>query len=136
MLPVIEDDLTEEYEVEEQSDLTFKMNMTEEEESISGIVEGIESVKQAVYNILNTERYEYLAFPFDYGVELSDLVGRSLDYVIAEIERRIPDALLQDDRITGVDDFNYDMQKKGELLCSFTVHSVYGDAQESKEVEI
>ncbi|MFQ8776837.1 MAG: DUF2634 domain-containing protein [Roseburia sp.] len=27
-------------------------------------------MKQAIYNILNTERYQYIIFSWDYGVEL------------------------------------------------------------------
>ena len=59
---------------------------------------------QAVYLILNVERYAFPIYSRDYGSELSDLIGTPRDYAISEIKRRITEALTQDDRITSVDD--------------------------------
>ena len=66
-----------------------------------GIAQGLEAVRQAVYLILNVERYAYPIYSRNYGCELADLIGRPRDYAMSEMKRRITEALLQDDRITG-----------------------------------
>ena len=52
----------------------------------------------------------------------------------AELERRISEALLQDDRIESVDSFEYDYSKKGVVLVTFQVHTLFGTFDEEKVV--
>lgn len=101
---------------------------------IGDYVDGIEAVKQSVYKILNTERYQYLIYSSDYGVEFFDLLGEPVDFVCAEAERRIPEALLQDDRITDVSDFEFGVDRKGVVNVSFVVNTVFGKFEAEKAV--
>jgi len=80
---------------------TFKIDFDKGKEV--GMTDGIEAVKQAIYLILNTERYQYLIFSFNYGVEFDSLAGKEREYVEAELKRRIEEALLQDDRIESIE---------------------------------
>ncbi|MBP1961166.1 DUF2634 domain-containing protein [Paenibacillus aceris] len=66
---------------------------------IVGIVDRLEAVKQAVYKILQTERFEHTIYGSDYGSELSSVIGKSDTYVRVELNRRIQEALMQDDRL-------------------------------------
>ena len=133
MLPegaeLFEDDI----EIEEEPSRNYRMN--QKEFRVRGKVDGLEAVKQAVFKMLNTERYQYLIYSWDYGVELLDLFGESISYVCPELERRITEALLQDDRIEEVDGFEFEVSG-GTVKASFTVHTVFGDMQAQKEVEI
>lgn len=98
--------------------------------------DGLEAVKQSVFKILNTERYDYLIYSWDYGIELKNLYGKSPMYVCPEIERMVKEALLQDDRINGVDDFKFDISKKGVVSVVFTVHTIFGNLNEEMVVNI
>lgn len=102
---------------------------------ISGSVDSLEAVRQAVYCILNTERYDHLIFSWNYGVELKDLYGRPAPFVKSEVKRRIREALLQDKRVRDVGGFVF-RQERGLLKVSFTVHSTLGDLQMDKEVAV
>ncbi len=102
---------------------------------LSGELDGLEAVRQAVFLILNVQRYEYLIHSWNYGVELRHLLGRPIPFVLPEIKRCVREALLQDSRITGVDGFSFDRQGK-TVLARFTVHTVFGDVEAEKEVEI
>lgn len=114
---------------------TYKMKI--EEERVDGkIVDEVEAVKQAVYKILNTERYKHIIYSTDYGVELADLFGKPIPYVLPEIPRRITEALLVDDRIKKVDNFELDYNKKGDVTCLFVVHSIFGAFDAEKKVTI
>lgn len=102
---------------------------------VQGYAEGIEAVRQAVELILQTERYEYLIFSYNYGVELGDLFGKDADYCIPEIERRVCEALSTDDRVLSVDNFVHNVEK-GKICSQFNVKTRYGDFQTGREVEI
>ena len=98
--------------------------------------DSLEAVQQTVFKILNTERYKHLIYSWNYGIELADLFGQPVTYACPEIERRVTEALLQDDRITGVDEFEFDTSKKSVVSVKFTVHTLFGDIQEEKVVNI
>lgn len=114
-------------------DLTYKINI--DKNRISEYVDELDAVIQAIYLILNTERYEYLIYSWDYGIELLDLYGMPMPYVISEIKRRVEDALTQDDRIDSVSDFTF--EKTGtKLYVTFTVNSTFGDVEIDMEVDV
>ena len=91
-----------------------------------GYCDELEAVRQAIYKILNTERYQYLIYSWNYGIELADLFGQPIPYVYAEIQRRITEALLQDDRITDVYDFDFS-NNSDDVLCKFSVKTRFGE---------
>lgn len=102
---------------------------------ISGYTDNLDALKQAIYLILNTERYKHVIYSWDYGVELADLFGKPMPYVISEIPRRIKDALIQDDRIDDVVDFEFEA-KKNKLHTTFTVISNLGNISTEMEVAV
>jgi len=102
---------------------------------IQGYTDGLDALKQAIYKVLNTERYEYPIYSFNYGIELENLIGKDPVYVQIELKRRIRECLLRDDRITEVDNFKFEVNGD-EIKCTFDVHSIYGDLTVSREVNI
>ena len=115
---------------------TIQHQMILESKRITGKCDDLDAVRQAIYKILNTERYAYEIYSWQYGIELIDLIGESADYAIPEIERRVEEALMTDDRITGVDTFEFTQSAKNKILATFTVHTIYGDATEEVTVNI
>lgn len=103
---------------------------------INGMCDRQPAMVQVVDKILNTERYDYIIYSWNYGVELADLINKPINYVCAEIPHRIKEALLQDDRILSVEDFSFDTSKKGSVVASFTVHTVFGDFNTQKVVNV
>lgn len=121
-------------DAETQTSDTYRMDTTEE--LICGSASDIDAMKQAIFKILQTERYENLIYSANYGVELADLFGQPLSYVQPELERRISEALLQDERIQSVSDFAFEQVGKSELLVTFKVGTVFGDINEKTTVNI
>lgn len=102
---------------------------------IVGFCDDVEALKQAIYIILNTERYEYLIYSDDYGFELNGVIGNDKFLMESELKRRIREALIQDDRIENVDNFTFQYDKDS-VDISFTVFSIYGEISLNKEVMI
>lgn len=132
MIPSTTAFLEQDFEIEEQPTHTYKMNL--ETKVIGGYTDDIEAIKQVIFKILMTERYQYIMYSWNYGIETLDLYGEPISYVCPELERRIAEALTWDDRIQSVDNFEFDISKKGEVLVTFTVHTVFGDVTGEKVV--
>ena len=132
MIPSNNEILSVDLEVENQPSKNYKMHI--EQNIINDSCDELEAMKQVIYKILNTERYQYIIYSWNYGIELHDLFGEPVSYVCPELERRISEALMQDDRIESVDDFEFDVSKKRTVNVSFTVHTIYGSVEIEKAV--
>lgn len=133
MLPKTTTRIPSSIKVVQQPSKTFRMDM--ENKRIVGFVDGLDAVAQSVYCTLGTERYEHIIYSWNHGVELQNLTGKPISYVKSELKRRITEALIQDDRISGVDTFDFEV-KQGRLNVSFTVHTNTGEIREKMEVGI
>ena len=110
---------------------TYKLSA----DKIEGFVDELEALKQSIYKVLSTERYEYPIYSFSYGIAWKELIGEEEAYVRAEMKRMIQETLLRDDRITEVDGFSFTFS--GDICrCAFQVSSIYGETEIETEVEI
>lgn len=134
MIPHNDSDILRELNTSEQSSYTYAMDI--DNNRIIGNTDGLLAVKQAVYKILNTERYASPIYSRNYGVELKALFGMPVNYCVPEIERRIRDALKQDDRIVEVYDFNFTFPQKRTIAVTFTVKTSVGKFSAEREVAV
>lgn len=98
MIPQIENSLKEDLTIISYPSKTYKLKNNQ----ITGKVDDIEAIKQAIEHILSIERYAYLIYDDNYGIELQKYIGESKEYLEATIEDTLREALTQDDRILDV----------------------------------
>ena len=103
---------------------TFYMDF--ENNAVGGTISGVQAVAQTARLILETERYRYIIYSYQHGVELLDLFGRPVEFVCSELKRRVTEALCQDDRIAGTSDFQF-RQSGRTISVSFMVQTIYGE---------
>lgn len=94
---------------------------------IEGYVDNIQAVKQAIYHILMTERYAYLIYDENYGVELEQYIGADLDYIETTLEETLKEALMHDLRINDVKVNSINKVETDKVLVNFTAFTIYGD---------
>lgn len=131
MLPEIDSNLNFVNQI--QPSKTFKLNT--DKNVVNIYIDEIEALKQAIYLILNIERFDNLIYSWNYGMETKDLIGEDYSYVCSELKRRIAEALIQDDRINSVDSFLFE-KNKNKVRVTFTAHTTYGDIETEKGVDI
>lgn len=102
---------------------TFAINTTEN--IIGGKIDGLDALKQSIYLMLSIEADRYIIYPYTYGINTLDLIGKPYYYVAAVLPERIKTTLSKDDRITDVSDFEFIVDGK-KLHVSFVVHTIYG----------
>lgn len=127
--PLIQEDV----EITIYPSKTYRMD--EEKGRIIGTVDGLEAMMQTVQKILSTERFEYTGYSLNYGIETMDLFGEPVPYVLSELKERITDALMWDSRITGVTNFEQRVEEN-KIICQFVVHTIHGDIEAERAVEI
>ena len=101
---------------------------------IAGIGTGLDAMRQAVEIVLANERFRWQIYDSNFGVELEGLIGDDLDYIKAEIPRRIEEAFSVDSRILSVDNYVFTETSPGVLSVSFDVQTVYGAIQEEVSI--
>ena len=112
---------------------TYKVDFNTDR--VNGYTDELDAVIQAIYLILSTERYKHIIYSWDYGVELVDLIGKPMPYVMSELQRRIKEALIQDNRIDDVIDFEFE-PKGNKLHTKFTVVAKLWKIPTKLEVEV
>lgn len=103
---------------------------------VTSMIDGQDAIIQAVRKILYTERYAYVIYSSQYGVELDRLVGQEYDFIVSDIKRTLTEALLVDNRIISLE--NFEMEKTGldTMEVNFLVNSIEGKINFSTEVKL
>ena len=117
-----------------QTTRTYKMDL--ETGRVTGYVDGTEAMRQAILKTLLTERFAYLIYSWDYGIELNGTFGRSAQTLASEARRIVQEALLADSRITDVTDFEVAQIDKRTASVKFTAETIFGEIPIESEVNV
>lgn len=101
---------------------------------IGGMIDEAQAIKQTIYCILQTDRYSCPILSRNYGIEKADLFGKPLDFAAQRLERRISEALTQDDRIEKVTNYQAEEAGPHALHVSFTAVTTAGEIGIDQEV--
>lgn len=110
-----------------QPGLTYYINKSTGH--ISSMVDGANSLTQAIYKALDTERYGYLIYGWTYGFDVEPFIGQDIDYVQTNLQLYIEDCLLQDDRIISIQNVTVTQTDIDSCLAKFDVESTEGFIQ-------
>lgn len=94
------------------------------------IVEGKEAVKVWIWLALQTPRYRYYIYTWDYGNDFEELIGQGYteEYILAETQRMTEDCLLVNKYIQGITEFSVSMTGS-TLTISFVADTIYGEIE-------
>lgn len=99
------------------------------------IVEGLEAIKVWVWLCMHTERFRHAIYSADYGTSLEQYFGHVLsdEYINTDCESEITDALLINEYIESIEDF--EAVKDGEhLRVSFRAVTKFGSIEVDENV--
>lgn len=92
------------------------------------IVEGLEAIKVWIWKALQTQRYKYLAYTWQYGNEIENAIGQGLSNSAtqAEVKRYVEECLSINPYIQGMTSFALNLDGSNANL-SLTILTVYGE---------
>ena len=85
-----------------------------------------------VYKALKTERFEYLAYSWQYGIELKPFIGKVMGVQerYSELRRVITECLMVNPYIRSIDSFSITPENRAELVrVHITLTTVYGEVE-------
>lgn len=99
------------------------------------IVEGIEAIKVWIWLCMHTERFRHAIYSADYGTSLEQYIGRMLseEYINTDCESEISDALLINEYIESIEDFEA-VRNSDSLNISFRVVTKFGSVEVDENV--
>lgn len=94
------------------------------------VITGLPAIMQWARLTLCTDRYMYPRYSWEYGSDLSSLIGQNYDaeYIESEVRRMIEDALLTRDDVTGISDLKCSMDGD-KLTAKFRIETIYGGGE-------
>lgn len=94
------------------------------------IVEGLEAIKVWIWLCMHTERFRHAIYSADYGTSLEQYIGHMLseEYINTDCESEISDALLINEYIESIEDFEAVRNSDG-LNISFRVVTKFGSLE-------
>ena len=119
-------------EQKDQTSRTYKIDFSTRR--VGGFVDENDAMKQAIMKILQSERFLYLIYSWNYGIEMNAIVGKSYQVIASEFKRILREALLEDRRITDVYDVSVNQIDKRTLSVEFTASTVFGEVSIETEV--
>ncbi|AUJ25198.1 DUF2634 domain-containing protein [Virgibacillus dokdonensis] len=123
------EDFTED-ELKEETSRTYRIDF-EKGEVTNEIIYGLEAIQQYIYMALRTPRFSHSIYSDEIGSEIDELLSDkevSVDFIEMEIPRLVEEALIYDERISSVGDF--ELKRIGEEIhVKFTVTSIDGEIE-------
>lgn len=130
-LPQAEIDLSQGVVFQDQPSLTWIADPATNR--LRGRGDNYEAVRQAVEVIVNVERFHWQIYTPNFGIDLTGLLGNDPGFVASELQRRLTDAFLPDNRILGISNFSYTFNDT-VLTAAVTVNTVFGPVNTTVEV--
>lgn len=118
-------------QVHDQPSLTYKLDF--ENKRIQGYTAFQDALDQAIILMTSVERNKYEIYNSDYGIEINDLMGKPMDYVLIVLESRIKDACSIDERILDMYDFDLTVDYD-TVIVNFKLKSIYSEEEERELV--
>ncbi len=101
---------------------------------ISGIVDKKEAVTQGIFKRLMTDAGVHSIYSDSYGLKVNDLIGLPEVIVRSELQRRITESIMEDDRAVSATDFVFE-RREDALRVTFIANTIYGVIMLEREYE-
>lgn len=98
---------------------------------INRIATEYEELAQTIQRALMTDRFYYQIYTWQYGSELSDLVGtKQIKFIEGAIKKDIVDALSFEPRVIGVDSVQIKEDERHNYLVNVQISTTLGTMRE------
>ena len=94
------------------------------------LLSGNPALEVWIYKALKTERFEHLAYSWQYGIELKPFIGKVMGVQerYSELQRVITECLMVNPYIKSIDSFSITPENRAELVrVHITLTTVYGE---------
>lgn len=118
-----------------QNEVTRTYKVDSYNKRIIGTTDGQPAIEQAILKNFDTERFAYIIYSKNYGIELEKYIGKDFDYIQADLQRAIEECLLVDARIYSINNLQFTQEGLDYMSITMDIETEQGVLTTTLEVK-
>lgn len=102
---------------------------------IIGTTDGQPAIEQAILKNFDTERFAYVIYSKNYGIELEKYIGKDYDFIRSDLQRAIEECLLVDARIYSINNLQFTQEGLDYMSITMDIETEQGVLTTTLEVK-
>ena len=118
-----------------QNEVTRTYKVDSYNKRIIGTTDGQPAIEQAILKNFDTERFAYVIYSKNYGIELEKYIGKDYDFIRSDLQRAIEECLLVDARIYSINNLQFTQEGLDYMSITMDIETEQGVLTTSLEVK-
>ena len=118
-----------------QNEVTRTYKVDSYNKRIIGTTDGQPAIEQAILKNFDTERFAYVIYSKNYGIELEKYIGKDFDYIRSDLQRAIEECLLVDARIYSINNLQFTQEGLDYMSITMDIETEQGVLTTTLEVK-
>ena len=118
-----------------QNEVTRTYKVDNYNKRIIGTTDGQSAIEQAIMKNFDTERYAYVIYSKNYGIELEKYIGKDYDFIRSDLQRAIEECLLVDARIYSINNLQFTQEGLDYMSITMDIETEQGVLTTTLEVK-
>lgn len=118
-----------------QNEVTRTYKVDSYNKRIIGTTDGQPAIEQAILKNFNTERFAYVIYSKNYGIELEKYIGKDYDFIRSDLQRAIEECLLVDARIYSINNLQFTQEGLDYMSITMDIETEQGVLTTTLEVK-
>lgn len=118
-----------------QNEVTRTYKVDSYNKRIIGTTDGQPAIEQAILKNFDTERFVYVIYSKNYGIELEKYIGKDYDFIRSDLQRAIEECLLVDARIYSINNLQFTQEGLDYMSITMDIETEQGVLTTTLEVK-
>lgn len=118
-----------------QNEVTRTYKVDSYNKRIIGTTDGQPAIEQAILKNFDTERFAYVIYSKNYGIELEKYIGKDYDFIRLDLQRAIEECLLVDARIYSINNLQFTQEGLDYMSITMDIETEQGVLTTTLEVK-
>lgn len=118
-----------------QNEVTRTYKVDSYNKRIIGTIDGQPAIEQAILKNFDTERFAYVIYSKNYGIELEKYIGKDYDFIRSDLQRAIEECLLVDARIYSINNLQFTQEGLDYMSITMDIETEQGVLTTTLEVK-
>ena len=118
-----------------QNEVTRTYKVDSYNKRIIGTTDGQPAIEQAILKNFDTERFAYVIYSKNYGIELEKYIGKDYDFIRSDLQRAIEECLLVDARIYSINNLQFTQEGLDYMSITMDIETEQGVLTTTVEVK-
>lgn len=118
-----------------QNEVTRTYKVDSYNKRIIGTTDGQPAIEQAILKNFDTERFAYVIYSKNYGIELEKYIDKDYDFIRSDLQRAIEECLLVDARIYSINNLQFTQEGLDYMSITMDIETEQGVLTTTLEVK-